>query len=116
MTVKYWGWVVPPGYAAITIGPVVFVRKQYRGNHALLAHEQVHVRQWRRNKLRFWPRYLLSRKWRLAYELEAYRVQLALEPSGLERFALALAHGYWLGISIEQARAMLLSVKPDTSP
>lgn len=46
----YWLWVggpVPPGSAAITIGPVVSVRRRYAGNAALLRHEEEHVRQWR---------------------------------------------------------------------
>lgn len=46
----HWLWVggpVPPGAAAITIGPVVSVRRRSAGNAALLAHEAEHVRQWR---------------------------------------------------------------------
>jgi hypothetical protein len=38
---------VPPGSAAITIGRVVSVRKRFAGDELLLAHELVHVRQWR---------------------------------------------------------------------
>ena len=42
------GGPVPPGAAAITIGPVVSVRKRAVHNARLLRHELVHVEQWRR--------------------------------------------------------------------
>jgi hypothetical protein len=46
----HWLWVggpVPPGSAAITIGPVICVRRQHADSVALLRHEEEHVRQWR---------------------------------------------------------------------
>jgi hypothetical protein len=42
------GGPVPPGAAAITLGRVVSVRRRFAGDERLLAHELVHVRQWRR--------------------------------------------------------------------
>jgi hypothetical protein len=39
---------VPPGAAAITIGPVISVRARAATNERLLRHELVHVGQWRR--------------------------------------------------------------------
>lgn len=45
----HWLWVggpVPPGADAITIGSLISVRRRSAGNHELLAHERVHVRQW----------------------------------------------------------------------
>ncbi|HVL03153.1 MAG TPA: DUF4157 domain-containing protein [Acidimicrobiales bacterium] len=47
----HWRWVggpVPPGAAAITIGPLVSLRRASAGNRRLLDHELVHVAQWRR--------------------------------------------------------------------
>ena len=41
------GGPVPPGSAAITLGPVVSVRRRYAGDPYLLGHEAEHVRQWR---------------------------------------------------------------------
>ncbi len=41
------GGPVPPGSAAITLGPVVSVRRTYAGDPVLLRHEAEHVRQWR---------------------------------------------------------------------
>ena len=38
---------MPPGAAAITIGPVISVRRRAADNQRLLRHELVHVEQWR---------------------------------------------------------------------
>lgn len=57
----WWLWVdgpVPPGYAGITLGPLVVVRGD-RLTPRLLAHELEHVRQWRElGVARFVLRYL----------------------------------------------------------
>ena len=42
------GGPVPPGAAAITIGPVISMRERAVSNPKLLRHELVHVEQWRR--------------------------------------------------------------------
>ena len=42
------GGPVPPGADAITIGRVISVRRRYATDERLLAHEAVHVEQWRR--------------------------------------------------------------------
>ena len=48
-----------PGVAAMTLGPVILLRTGHRGDEALLAHELVHVRQWRElGAARFLWRYL----------------------------------------------------------
>ena len=39
---------MPPGYAAITLGPVVVVRHRWADDERLARHEAQHVRQWRR--------------------------------------------------------------------
>jgi len=41
------GGPVPPGSAAITLGPVVSVRRRHATDAVLLRHEAEHVRQWR---------------------------------------------------------------------
>jgi hypothetical protein len=41
------GGPVPPGADAITLGPLVIVRRSAADDAVLLAHEAVHVRQWR---------------------------------------------------------------------
>lgn len=47
----WWEWSggpVPPGAAAVTLGPLVIVRSAIRLQGRLLRHELVHVGQWRR--------------------------------------------------------------------
>jgi hypothetical protein len=41
------GGPVPHGASAITIGPVISIRKRAVDREALLRHEREHVRQWR---------------------------------------------------------------------
>lgn len=76
---------MPPGAAAITIGPVVSVRARAAGDEHLARHEAVHVRQWRRFgitgflvrylgaylrfRLRWWPHWAAYR--RIPLEVEA---------------------------------------------
>jgi hypothetical protein len=61
------GGPVPPGAAAITIGPVVSVRSRWADDERLARHEAVHVGQWRRHGVvGFLTRYLGSYvRWRL---------------------------------------------------
>ncbi|HVW32125.1 MAG TPA: DUF4157 domain-containing protein [Acidimicrobiia bacterium] len=48
-----------PGVAAITFGPLILLRRDHAGDEALVAHELVHVRQWRELGVpRFLWRYL----------------------------------------------------------
>ena len=42
------GGPVPPGADAITVGSLVSVRRAFASDAHLLAHEAVHVEQWRR--------------------------------------------------------------------
>lgn len=76
---------MPPGAAAITIGPLVSVRARAAGDDHLSRHEAVHVRQWRSLgfagflarylgayvglRLRWWPHWAAYR--RIPLEVEA---------------------------------------------
>ncbi len=81
----YWRWVggpVPPGAAAITLGPLVIVRRRAADDPHLLRHELVHVEQWRRlGVLRFLVRYLGSYlRWRLrAHDHHSAYLRIPLE-------------------------------------
>ena len=47
----HWRWVggpAPPGANAITLGPLISVRRSAADDSRLMRHELVHVRQWRR--------------------------------------------------------------------
>ena len=48
-----------PGVAAMTLGRLILLRRDHAGDDALVAHELVHVRQWRElGATRFLWRYL----------------------------------------------------------
>ncbi len=52
------GWLAP-GTAGMTLGRWVLIRRSHEHDPALLAHEMVHVRQWReRGVIRFLAAYL----------------------------------------------------------
>ena len=52
---------MPPGYDGITLGSLIIVRKGCANADALIAHERVHVDQWRTlGASRFITRYLGS--------------------------------------------------------
>jgi hypothetical protein len=66
----HWRWVggpVPPGAAAITLGPLISLRRRAARDRRLLRHELVHVAQWRRLGVAgFLARYLGAYlRWRL---------------------------------------------------
>lgn len=61
-------------YSGFAFGPLIFIAPDARNDNSLLAHELVHVRQfWRSWGLHF-IRMMLSGKYRLSCELEAYVV------------------------------------------
>jgi hypothetical protein len=63
-------------FDGLSIGPFVFIRPECRNDKGLLAHELVHVEQF----YRYWGLngllYFFSKKWRLRFELEAYKKQV----------------------------------------
>jgi hypothetical protein len=93
----YWllvGGPVPRGAAAITIGPVISVRKASAGSRYLLRHELVHVRQWHRHGvLGFSARYLGAYAvWRLrrkGHQGAYLRIPFEVEADWVARRALA---------------------------
>lgn len=94
----HWRWVggpVPPGAAAMTLGPLVLVRRRAAGDVRLLRHELVHVRQWRQlGVARFLWRYLGSYlRWRLLghRHWDAYRrIPLEVEADWVARTGAGL--------------------------
>jgi hypothetical protein len=95
---------IPARYDAYTIGPIVLIRPHQMRNRGLLEHERVHVRQfWRTLGLIGLGR-LISKRYRLACEVEAYREQLKW--TGMHQatvYAYYLCRNYGLRITHEQA-------------
>ena len=89
---------------------LILLHPAHANDAALLAHERTHQAQMARvGTLRFWWRYLTSKAFRQASEVEAYRVQIAhgASPAACARHLASL---YRLGLS-ERAAAALLSDK-----
>jgi hypothetical protein len=67
---------IPKVHGACTRAFIVFIRPKYEGNLPLLEHELTHVKQFWRTFGLFPFLYLVSKKYRLKSEVEAYRTQL----------------------------------------
>ncbi|SCU92159.1 conserved hypothetical protein [Cupriavidus necator] len=99
-------WLIPRGFDGFTPGPLILLRPG--ASQALIEHEKVHVRQFWRSWGLMGVLYLASRRWRLRYEVEAYRVQLRHSPPGAAHgLARVLACKYRLKISEAEAYRLL---------
>ena len=93
----YWllvGGPVPRGADAITIGPVISVRRARASSRYLLHHELVHVRQWRRHGVigfgsRYLGAYALWRLRRKGHQGAYLRIPFEVEADWVARRALA---------------------------
>ena len=86
---------------------LIVIHPDHRDDKPLLAHESTHQAQMARvGTLTFWWRYLTSKAFRQASEVEAYKVQIA---HGAKRHACAryLTENYRLGIDYATAYALL---------
>jgi hypothetical protein len=129
---------IPRQFGGITLGPVIIIRPQYRGDHGLHVHEREHVRQWWSLAVPCWllalpfaaigdfhtafglvllglaahgGLYLLSRDYRLWAEVEAHRAHVASGALGLAEAARRISNDYRLHIHQEDALAMLVGDK-----
>ena len=98
---------VPKGFAGCARGPVIFIRPEYKDDYGLYRHERVHVRQWITSLGLHSVLYLLSDRYKLECELEAYREQLLhYDTDKSELFSKFISESY--GLSISQQNALLL--------
>ena len=97
---------IPRGFSAASLWPIILVRPEFRSETALIEHEMVHYREqaW---IMPIWVLlYLVSRKFRLAAEVRAYTRQIELGGVTREQAAHALL-SYRLGINYERAMQTL---------
>ncbi len=98
--VDHWIWIggpVPPGSDAITLGPLICVRRTAADSPGLLRHEEEHVRQWRElgvaGFLRIYLGSYFSSRWRGFGHKAAYRlIPLEVEAEEAARRFLAERH------------------------
>ena len=104
--ILYTNKLIPKRFAAVTVWPLILIRPEYRDDEGLKAHEEVHWHQvWTSlftQPLLYW----LSKKHRLAYEVEAYREQLTYGGDA-KLFAEFLATKYDLDIGYDEALKLL---------
>jgi hypothetical protein len=102
----YTNFLIPTGFAAITLWPFILIRPEYKGNEGLKAHEEVHWQQAWTSLFLFYPLYLFSKSYRLKVEVAAYREQLTYggDPKLLASF---LTNRYGLNINYDEALLLL---------
>ena len=99
---------VPSGAAACARGPFIFIRPKYRGDVGLLEHERVHVKQCYRTLGIHAFLYLLSKRYRLNAEVEAYRAQARYYADDRRPlFARFICDKYGLSVSYAEVLAAL---------
>jgi hypothetical protein len=90
-------------------GPLIFIRPKYKEDKGLLAHEQVHVKQWFKTLALHPFLYLFSAKYRYKSELEAYKEQLKYSPDKASKYAEFIKTRYNLSIDYDRVLEDLTS-------
>ena len=93
---------IPKGFSAVSLWPIIFVRPEHRNDTALIEHELVHYKEQTWITPVWVLLYLVSRKFRLAAEVRAYTRQIELGGVTQEQAAHALL-SYRLGITYGKA-------------
>lgn len=126
---------LPNGFGGTVQGPLIKILPKYKDDIGLLEHEKVHVRQWYAwlaiglllstlltllVSPSLWPLcglapllhsllYKFVRPYRRWCEVQAYRKQIAVGGYASTTFAvIALVEKYGLGLSVDEARALLV--------
>mgnify|MGYP006921400208 CR=1 FL=1 len=102
---------VPDRFAAVTFGPISFIRNEYRDDAPLHTHEAVHRRQFWCNPVMHGVLYFMSSNYRLDAELEAYGKQADLAPEHFEKYVDFIMAKYRMPESVtrESVRRRLLA-------
>jgi hypothetical protein len=98
--------VVPRGFDAITIWPLILIRPEQRSDTGLITHEMTHYRAQAWITPWWLLRYWLSPTFRLAAEVAGYRSQIEVGDISIDQAAAMLLR-YKLGITYAQALAAL---------
>lgn len=127
---------LPNGFGGITYGPLIKLLSKYKYDAGLLVHEKNHVRQWYLLlalglvlctlmillvSTALWPMfgaapflhqllYKIIRPYRRWCEVKAYKKQISVGDYTSNDFAVtALVEKYDLGLSADEARALLIN-------
>ena len=106
MIIIYTDRFIKKEWDAMNIFIVTLIRPKFRGVKFIVEHEKVHTRQ----ILKWWILqpilYQFSKKWRLKFELEAYKVSVEHGQS-IDSAAWAIANAYGLDVTTEEVRELL---------
>jgi hypothetical protein len=98
---------LPKFIYGLAIWPFIFVQPHFRHHHGLIQHEMVHFGEQRRSFVIPWLlAYLLSKRFRLKAEVRAYRRQIEVGGTSVQRAARNLLQ-YRIGITYEEALSLL---------
>lgn len=87
---------------------LMILANSQKDNKALIAHEQCHQGQQRRDGvLKFWSNYIFNKEMKLKYEVEAYKVWLEVNPKDREKVIFWLMNGYDFELSRQEAEALI---------
>lgn len=101
------------GAEAVTIYPWIFLSKKLLNQHLadLIEHEKVHLKQQKKDGIKFFFKYIFSKKARYEYELEAYAHQILFlatpgsKPYLIEQVARLLSSSmYFRMVTFSQAK------------
>jgi len=111
-SLKFTGDNIPTGSAGYAKAWFIRIRPEYEDDKALLEHEKTHVWQFWRTLGFHSLMYLLIKRYRLASEVEAFRVQLTFcnewdKEINRQKFAERIATKYGIKISVEDAYKLL---------
>jgi hypothetical protein len=101
---------IPKRFNGLTVAFLIFLRPGVKGETDLLEHEKIHVNQFWRTLGLNGLFYKLSKKYRLNYELEAYRKQLEFcvnKEYATNLFATYLSTNYNLNLTYDEAKELL---------
>jgi len=99
---------LPNGFAGMANGPIIRLLKSHRSDEGLYRHELVHVKQWFLTIGLHSAIYLLSAKYRLWAEVEAYKEQLKYyKEDRSSLFADFIITNYNLKLSHSEAISLL---------
>jgi hypothetical protein len=99
---------LPDRVAGRAHGPVILIKKKYRDDKGLHAHEMCHAWQWYLTLMLHSLLYKLSTKYRLWAEVQAYKKQLKYSPGNESKYAGFIAERYRLDVTMEEAERRLM--------
>jgi len=103
---------IPKRFAGYTIGPFIWIRPKYKDDIGLLTHEKTHAKQWYYTLGISSFLYLVSKKYRLWAEVQAYKAQFKCPPANVQNsyrvaYSKFISERYGLNVTSNEAYELL---------